>query len=142
VGPPFDDAEALRRIRTQGRTAIADVLLNQRVVAGIGNIFKSEVLFLTGVYPFRPASELSDDTLRLIVTEAQTQLRANVLDSSQTLSRAAGIRTTRSLDPSAKLWVYGRAGKPCRKCGAPILAKKTGVDARLTYWCPRCQKSG
>ena len=140
VGPSFDGAEVLRRIRTQGRTAIADVLLNQRVVAGIGNIFKSEVLFLTGVYPFRPANELSDETLRLIVTEARTQLRANVLKASQTLSRAAGIRTTRSLDPSAKLWVYGRAGKPCRKCGAPILAKKTGVDARLTYWCQVCQQ--
>src|SRR6185503_11572383 len=107
VGPPFDDdAEVLRRIRAQGRTAIADVLLNQRVVAGIGNIFKSEVLFLTGVYPFTPTSELSDDTIRRIVTEARTQLRANVLRASQTLSRAAGIRTTRSLDPSAKLWVY------------------------------------
>jgi endonuclease-8 len=140
VGPSFDGAEVIRRIRTQGRTAIADVLLNQRVVAGIGNIFKSEVLFLTGVYPFRPTSELSDETLRLIVTEARTQLRANVLKASQTLSRAGGIRTTRSLDPSAKLWVYGRAGKPCRKCGAPISAKKTGVDARLTYWCPGCQR--
>jgi endonuclease VIII len=138
-GASFDGAEVLRRIRSQGRTAIADVLLNQRVVAGIGNIFKSEVLFLAGVYPYRPASELSDDTLRLIVTEARTQLRANVLKASQTLSRAAGIRTTRSLDPGATLWVYGRAGKPCRKCGAPISAKKTGLDARLTYWCPRCQ---
>jgi endonuclease-8 len=114
--------------------------LNQRVVAGIGNIFKSEVLFLTGVYPFTPTNDLSDDTLRLIVTEARTHLRANVLRASQTLSRAAGIRTTRSLDPSATLWVYGRAGKPCRKCGTRILAKKTGVDARLTYWCPGCQR--
>ena len=140
AGPSFDDAEILRRIRTEGRTAIADVLLNQRVVAGIGNIFKSEVLFLTGVYPFGPARELSDETLRLIVTEARTQLRANALKASQTLSRAAGIRTTRSLDPSATLWVYGRAGKPCRKCGAPVSAKKTGVDARLTYWCPGCQR--
>jgi endonuclease-8 len=139
-GASFDGAEVLRRIRAQGRTAIADVLLNQRVVAGIGNIFKSEVLFLAGVYPFTPARELSDETLRLIVTEARTQLRANVLKASQTLSRAAGIRTTRSLDPSATLWVYGRGGKPCRKCGAPISAKKTGVDARLTYWCPVCQQ--
>lgn len=137
---PFDGAEVLRRIRAQGHAAIAEVLLNQRVVAGIGNIFKSEVLFLTGVYPFRPASELSDDTLGLIVNEARTQLRANVLKTSQTLSRAVGIRTTRSLDPSATLWVYGRGGKPCRKCGTTISAKKTGVDARLTYWCPECQR--
>jgi endonuclease VIII len=137
--PPFDGEEVLRRMRREADAAIADVLLNQRVLAGIGNIFKSEVLFLTSVYPFTPTSDLSDDTLRLIVKEAESQLRANVRKASQTLSRAAGIRTTRSLDPSAKLWVYGRGGKPCRKCGTTIRAKKTGVDARLTYWCPECQ---
>jgi endonuclease-8 len=142
AGTSLDREEVLRRMRSQGSAAIADVLLNQRVVAGIGNIFKSEVLFLTGVDPFRPTTELSDDTLRLIVDEAARQLRANVLQQSQTLSRAAGITTTRSLDPGAKLWVYGRGGKACRKCGTTIRAKKTGLDARLTYWCPRCQKSG
>ena len=63
----------------------------------------------------------------------------NVMDRSQTLSLASGRRTTRSLDPSAKLWVYGRAGQPCRRCGSPIRSKKTGPDARVTYWCPRCQ---
>ena len=56
-------------------------------------------------------------------------------------ARASGRRTTRSLDPDAKLWVYGRGGRPCRRCGARIEARQTGVDARLTYWCPRCQSS-
>ena len=139
LAPSFDREEVLRRMRNEAGTAIADVLLNQRVVAGIGNIFKSEVLFLASVDPFRPTNELSDETLRLIVNEAAAQLRANVLERSQTLSTASGIRTTRSLDPREKLWVYGRGGKPCRKCGTTIRAKKTGDDARLTYWCPGCQ---
>jgi endonuclease-8 len=62
------------------------------------------------------------------------------MDSSQTLSLATGRRTTRHLNPSAKLWVYGRAGKPCRRCGSLIQSKKTGPDARVTYWCPECQR--
>ena len=139
LSPDFDRNEALRRMREQGSAAIADVLLNQRVVAGVGNIFKSEVLFLTGVDPFAPASGLSDDTLCRIVDEARKQLQANVLRQSQTLSTASGIRTTRSLDPREKLWVYDRGGKPCRKCGTTIRSKKTGDDARGTWWCPECQ---
>jgi endonuclease-8 len=67
-------------------------------------------------------------------------LRGNVLSREQTLSPAIGRRTTRSLDPNEKLWVYARGGKPCRRCGTVIEARKTGVDARLTYWCPRCQR--
>jgi endonuclease-8 len=142
AGPSFDGAEVLRRIRTHGRTAIADVLLNQRVVSGIGNVFKSEILFVAGIDPFVAADQLSDAVLMRLIDEARSLLAANVLDRSQTLSTATGRRTTRSLDPSAKLWVYGRGGKPCRRCGAPISAKKTGLDARLTYWCSRCQRSG
>ena len=139
LSPSFDRDEALRRIRLHGHETIADVLLNQRVVAGIGNIFKSEVLFLAGVDPFTPASAIPDDSLGRIVDEARKQLQANVLSRSQTLSTASGIRTTRSLDPREKLWVYYRGGKPCRTCGATIRSKKTGVDARGTWWCPGCQ---
>ena len=73
---------------------------------------------------------------------ARDLLAANVLSRAQTLTVAVGRRTTRSLDPNAKLWVYGRGGKPCRKCGALIQARKTGVDARLTYWCGSCQRAG
>jgi endonuclease-8 len=139
--PAFDRAEVLRRIRTQGNTAIGEVLLNQRLVAGIGNVFKSEILFVAGIDPFTAASELSDGVLTRVIDESRKLLRANVLDASQTLSTAIGRRTTRSLDPSEKLWVYGRGGKPCRTCGTPIRSKKTGPEARVTYWCPRCQIS-
>jgi len=137
----FDEDEVLRRLRSHDGDAIADALLNQRIVAGIGNVFKSEILFIARIHPFQTAGALSDDDLRRIVGESRRQLRANVLTRSQTLSPAFGRRTTRSLDPGAKLWVYSRGGKPCRICGTSIQARKTGLDARLTYWCPTCQPS-
>ena len=136
---PFDRAEVIRRLRGRGRDAIADALLNQRVVAGIGNVFKSEILFLAGVDPFTPVTALSDEALDRLLDISRAQLAANVMSRSQTLSPAVGRRTTRSLDPREKLWVYGRGGKPCRRCGTAISSKKTGLHARLTYWCPTCQ---
>jgi endonuclease-8 len=136
---PFDRAEVIRRLRGRGREAIADALLNQRVVAGIGNVFKSEILFLAGVDPFATAAALSEAALERLVGIARDQLAANVMSQSQTLSPAVGRRTTRSLDPREKLWVYGRGGKRCRRCGTAIRSKKTGLHARLTYWCPACQ---
>jgi endonuclease-8 len=135
----FNRSEVIRRMRARGRDAIADVLLNQRVVAGIGNVFKSEILFLAGIEPFTPVAMLTDDHLARLVDISRDQLAANVLDRSKTLSLATGRRTTRSLDPNATLWVYGRGGKPCRRCGTIVQSKKTGLHARLTYWCPQCQ---
>jgi endonuclease-8 len=139
LGDTFDRHEALGRMRARAEDPIADVLLNQRVLAGIGNVFKSEILFVAGIDPFTPVSALADADLERIVDISREQLTANVMSRSQTLSRATGRRTTRSLDPNAKLWVYSRGGKPCRRCGAIIQSKKTGLDARLTYWCPSCQ---
>ena len=139
LDPVFDPAEAARRMRASQRAAIGDVLLNQRVLAGIGNVFKSEILFLAGLDPFTPVAALSDSDIERLVGIAREQLAANVMTRSQTLSSATGRTTTRSLDPNKRLWVYGRGGKPCYRCGGPIEARKTGLDARLTYWCPRCQ---
>ena len=139
LDPAFDPAEAARRMRARGSDAVGDALLNQRVLAGIGNVFKSEILFLAGVEPFTPVAALSDADIERLVAISHEQLAANVLTRSQTLTPSIGRRTTRSLDPNKKLWVYGRGGKPCRRCGTKILARKTGLDARLTYWCPKCQ---
>ena len=136
---PFDRTEVIRRLRGRGREALADALLNQRVVAGIGNVFKSEILFLAGIDPFTPVSAPGDAALDRLVDIARAQLAANVMSRSQTLSPAVGRRTTRSLDPRERLWVYGRSGKPCRRCGTAIRSKKTGLHARITYWCPACQ---
>ena len=135
------DAERVTAAIRERRDPIAEVLLDQRVLAGIGNVFKSEILFLAAIDPFTLAATLNDAQLERIVKTAREQLRANVMSSARTLSPAFGRRTTRSLDPNAKLWVYGRGGKPCRNCGAPIQSRATGPDARLTYWCPNCQRT-
>jgi endonuclease VIII len=135
----FDRAGAIRRMRAHPRDAVADVLLNQRVVAGIGNVLKSEILFVAGIDPFTPIGRLDEERLGRVVEVARSLLAANVLGRAATLSVAIGRRTTRSLDPGAKLWVYGRGGRPCRKCGAPVQVRASGTDARLTYWCARCQ---
>ena len=127
----FDRADAIRRMREHPQDPIADLLLDQRVLAGIGNVFKSEILFLTRIYPFTLTSHVSDAQLDELVTIARKVMAVSV---------RIGQRTTRSsLNPRERLWVYGRAGKPCWRCRTPIRAKKTGPDARITYWCPRCQ---
>jgi len=140
LDPSFDANDVIRRIRACGSATIADLLLNQRVVAGIGNVFKSEVLFVAGVNPVAIASALDDETLHRVLDVARRQLRSNASPQSQRLTPARGRRTTGSLHPSKGLWVYGRAGEPCRKCATPVRLDKQGRDARLTYWCPSCQR--
>ena len=135
----FDREEALRRLQARPTAQIGDALLDQRALAGIGNVFKCEALFLAGVHPFTSVSALPNATLERIVDAAREQLRANVLPRSSTLSVAFGRRTTRSLDPKENLWVYGRGGRACRRCGAAIESRAAGPDSRLTYWCPVCQ---
>ena len=139
--PRFDRDEAIRRVRTAGALPIAQALLDQRLVAGIGNVYKSEVLFLAGVHPDTPASAVAQDALERVMDLARSLLQANVVDGTP-----AAIQTYRSLrradrrsDPEDSLWVYSRGGKPCRKCGAAIASQKMGLDARATYWCPTCQ---
>jgi len=140
LGASFDEDEAIRRFRERGTTEIADALLNQRVVAGIGNIYKSEVLFICRVNPFVRTAVLDDETLRVIVRAAQKYMRANVTAPRGGIVTYTGYRrTTRSADPAERLYVYGRARQPCRTCGARIRVKAQGRDARLTYWCPACQ---
>ena len=138
IGPDllgaFDADEAFRRIRARGTAEIANVLLNQRVIAGIGNVFKSEILFICNVNPFTHVEKLSDAQIVEIIRTSEKLLRHNV--ETDTPSR----RTTGSMNRSQLLWVYGNGGKPCRRCGTVIEYRKQGSDARGTYWCPRCQK--
>lgn len=139
----FDRPEALCRLAAAGHRPIGEVLLDQRVVAGIGNIFKSEVLFLCGLSPFQPASHLSDADRARIVDTAVPLMRANTgAGAGSGIVTHRGLRsTTRRAAAADSLWVYGRAGQPCRKCGATIEFRKVGPDARTTYWCPRCQEA-
>lgn len=133
LGETFDFDEALRRTRARPDAAIADVLLNQRVVSGVGNEYKSEVLFVAGIHPMRKVSELSDEQLRRVLETARKLMLANVR------KRSTARITTFSLNPAAKQYVYGRRGEPCRRCGTAVEGTRQGTDARLTYWCPKCQ---
>jgi endonuclease-8 len=136
----FDEGEAIQRLRARPDAYIADALLNQRVVAGIGNVYKSEVLFLCGVNPFTVVAAVDEEALRCLLTTARTHMHANVIDPTAAIVTYRGYRrTTRRADPGERLYVYGRAGQACRRCGARIEIRAQGRDARLTYWCPSCQ---
>jgi endonuclease-8 len=138
----FDAQATAERLRALGDVAIADALLDQRAIAGIGNVYKSEVLFAARVNRFAAVASLDAATLERIVAIAMKFMRANVTDgSTAAIVTYAGLRrTTGRADPSERLWVYGRGGQPCRRCGTPISRAKQGPDARSTYWCRRCQR--
>lgn len=141
LGREFDRDEAVRRIVASAHQPIAQSLLDQRLVAGIGNVYKSEVLFMGGVNPFTPAGAVPSPVLERLLDLARGLLKDNVVDSA--LPRIQTYRNLRMTNPASghdeSVWVYGRAGKPCRKCGTPIEMKKMGLEARSTYWCPTCQ---
>ena len=141
LGAEFAVDEAKARLLAHGDQEIANVLLNQRVMAGLGNVYKSEVLFACGVHPFRLVGTLTPAELECILDRAQRFLEANVKSGADGgMVTYTGLRrTTRAADPGARLWVYRRQGKECRRCGAAILMRRQGTGARSTYWCPVCQ---
>ena len=99
------------------------------------------MLFVCGVHPFAPVRSLSDAAVEELVEAARRLLRANVTGELPPMTTYPGYRRTTGRDnPHERLWVYGRSRLPCRKCGTAIQARKHGPDARLTYWCPTCQK--
>jgi endonuclease-8 len=138
----FDTTAALDRLMARGNESIADALLDQSVLAGVGNVFKSEICFVNGLNPFRAAGTLTHDEAAAAIACAQKLLRANVLEDSGDMIvtfRGQQRRTTHASDPGESLWVYGRAGEPCRRCGETIRRRIQGADARVTFWCPQCQ---
>jgi endonuclease-8 len=138
----FDAEAALERLMSRPSNAIADALLDQSVLAGVGNVFKSEVCFVNGLHPFRAVATLTQDEAATAIASARKLLRANVLEDSGNMIvtyRSQQRRTTHESDPRASLWVYGRKGEPCRRCGEAIRRRIQGDDARVTFWCPRCQ---
>jgi endonuclease-8 len=138
----FAADDAVARILSKGELDIAEALLDQSAMAGLGNIFKSEVLFAGRVNPFAKVRDLTRDDIVRLVGLAAKFLRANVRPESAGMATYGGLRrTTGRPDPGARFWVYGRAGKPCRRCGTPIARQRQGVNARSTYWCPRCQEA-
>lgn len=123
----WDPEEAVRRLRRQPDRSIAEALLDQRNLAGIGNLYKAEILFLRGINPATPISKV--DNLDGVVDLAHKLLRANRGRWTQA--------TTGSLRRGQEVYVYGRSGAPCRRCGTLILREIQGE--RVTFWCPLCQ---
>ncbi|HET9517654.1 MAG TPA: zinc finger domain-containing protein [Actinoplanes sp.] len=127
LGADWDAAEAVRRIAARPADTIAEALLDQRNLAGVGNLYKSETLFLRGLWPWTPVSAVDD--LPGTVTLARRLVASNRGRWTQT--------TTGSLRKGETNYVYGRRAQPCRRCGTAIA--KAVQDDRVTYWCPRCQ---
>lgn len=138
----FDGEEAFRRLRGAHGLQIADALLDQRLMCGVGNVYKSEVLFVGRVNPFEFVAEVSDEKIRELISISRRLLKVNVTPDTQQGPHRGGRWTTGRLNPDERLWVYGRSGKPCFRCRTEIESKKQGPDARLTFWCPGCQGDG
>jgi endonuclease VIII len=126
-GPGWDLDEAVRRVAARPDREIGPALLDQRNLAGIGNLYKAETLFLRGLWPWTRVDRVADldGTVRL----AQKLVASNKGRWTQT--------TTGSLRRGETSYVYGRRAQPCRRCGTAI--QKADQDDRVTYWCPRCQ---
>lgn len=141
LSPHVSIDDVLDRIGTFGDRPVHDVLLDQRVMSGLGNVFKSELLFLSGWHPDRPAAHASREAWRALLERAVSLLQANAVAAGDaTLLTPRGTRlTTGARHPDARLWVYGRTGLPCRRCATPIATARHGAHARSTYWCPACQ---
>jgi endonuclease VIII len=141
LGKQFAADEAAVKLREHGDEEVGNVLLNQRVMAGIGNVFKSEICFACGVHPFRKIATLSPQEIDCLLATARRFLAANVAEGAGDgiVTYTGGRRTTGSSNPAARLWVYHRAGEDCRRCGTTIVTRKQGIGARSTFWCPDCQ---
>jgi endonuclease VIII len=124
LAPEFDEREFVRRLRADDPTrGIGDALLDQRIVAGLGTIWKSEGCFLAGISPWRRIVQVADEEAARAVHEARRLMRRSVEG-----------------DFHRRRWVFERAGLPCRRCSTPIELRGQGDDNRNTFWCPECQR--
>ncbi len=131
LGPDWDAAEAARRLCADPARPVGEALLDQRNLAGIGNLYKNEVLFVEGIDPWTPAGDVADPVA--LVTRAQALLYANREHPEQS--------TTGFLARGRRHWIYERGGQPCLRCRTLIRRAEQGSPPRQrsTYWCPRCQ---
>jgi len=138
LAPDFDAAEAHRRLRDPSRatTEIAVVIVDQRALAGIGNVYKNEILWMERVSPFIPVAEVDEETLDRLIATARRLLVAN----AATTNGPERVTTAGDRGAPGPLYIYGRARRPCRRCRSPIRSTRQGTDLpRTTYWCPTCQ---
>ncbi len=126
LGPMLDEAAVVRRLRADDPTRpIGDALIDQRTIAGIGNMWKAEGCFAAAVDPWRRAGDVSDEEALAIVRACREPMLASAVSGRHDA-----------------LAVYGKAGEPCPRCGERIAARGQGDDNRRTYWCPSCQRGG
>ncbi len=134
VDPGAAAAAALARL--EPTREVGEALMDQRVVAGIGNVYKSETCFLAGIDPWRAVGTLSPEQAHSLGATAARLLADGVRD-------AGAIRTYRPPGgrpySRERTWVYDRRGRPCRRCGTPVRSRGQGDANRTTYWCPACQ---
>ena len=128
LGDEWPVDEVVARARKLGARAIGEVLLDQRVTAGIGNVYRCEALWHLRVSPFKSSADLSDEELGQLFRAARDAMRANLNGGRH-----------RRFPGYGKEAVHGRAGRPCPRCGTPIKVRAQGEQARLVYWCPACQ---
>ena len=134
----FEPGAGLAALRSPERASqsIGEALLDQRVAAGLGNVYRSELPFIERVSPFAPVGALSDDQLRRMLEGGARLVRAN---------NGGGARVTTPAGSPSRLYVYSRTGRPCLRCGTPVRSTVTRphetANPRRVYWCPRCQPS-
>jgi endonuclease VIII len=128
LGPDWDAQTALQRLLAKPDAPIGSAILDQSIMAGLGNVYRNELCFLRGVLPSRPVREVPQP-------EKLIDLAHRLIDANKNRTG----RTTTGKLRGATSWVYGRAGKPCLRCGTTILLRSAGNPPRDTYWCPHCQ---
>ncbi len=132
LGPDWDPDEAARRLRAGPDRPVGEALIDQRNLAGVGNFFLTEMLFLRGVSPWCSVGQVND-------LDALVELGRRLLDANK--ARIDQV-TTGDSAPGRRAWVYGRAGQPCRRCGTRIRRADQGAagEERVRFWCPACQR--
>lgn len=129
LDPDFNATEAVSRLRRAAAAPVGVAVMNQQLVCGIGNVYKSEILFLEQLDPFAPIGQLTDEQLHRLLDRARMLMQRNL----------SGMPRQTRFRGDVRLWVYGRLDEPCLKCGQRIQMRRQGEAGRTTYWCPTCQ---
>lgn len=145
LGGAFTVETGIARLEAHARAhpeaEVGVTLLNQRVLAGLGNVYKSEVAFAARVNPWRTMATVTRVEMERLVDFSLRYMKANAVEGKGDgiVTYTGHRRTTHRMDEDERLWVYKRSGEECRRCGATILMRKQGEQARSTYWCANCQ---